>query len=394
MDDDMEDEIIYELFTAHAHILWRYLGVTTAGLIELVIPGPGESMKMKIFQPGPFMFLIFLVIVASVVLQSSSHLLRQWMVRLCYVLGLNSVTDSGLKNFGGIELVTGSIGSDNVSWEFKDGIVGVYSMQGRRGNMEDRFSVIQDEDVGEKKMSFFGVFDGHGGQYTADFVKDHLFKNTIDKIKQLRSQASIAKNGNNNIPGTSSKNTNGNGKSSTATSKISTPSSTTATLNSVNKKSSSSSTSSSEAESAKKSSTSMPLGKAEECVEKAAESGSSSSTSNSEGNNNSQSDKDLSVEEKGVCPGSGVETISQPSSGSISSSSPSSSCHASTSAKPEDPEVSSKKDDLYNSVSLKKRNSVSGSSANGNNNNNNSNSNGASKEKKDDSSSSSSSSSS
>lgn len=164
MDDDMEDEIIYELFTALAHILWRYLGVTTAGFIELIVPGPGETMKTKIFQPGPFMFLIFLVIVASVALQSSSHLVRQGMLRLYCVLGLNSVTDTGLKSFGGLQLVTGAIGTDNITWDFKDGIVGVYGMQGRRGNMEDRYSVVQEVDVGEKKMSFFGVFDGHGGQ--------------------------------------------------------------------------------------------------------------------------------------------------------------------------------------------------------------------------------------
>lgn len=187
MDDDMEDEIIYELFSAHAHIIWRYLGVTTAGLVEMIIPGPGESFKSKIFQPWPFMFLMFLVLVASVVLQSSSSILRQCMVRAHYAMGLSNVGKGGFKTLGDLNLVS-SLGTDNVSWDFNEGIAGIYGMQGRRGNMEDRYRVIQDVDVGNKKMSFFGVFDGHGGQYTAEFVKEHLFNNVIEKIKQLRNQ--------------------------------------------------------------------------------------------------------------------------------------------------------------------------------------------------------------
>lgn len=213
MDDDMEDEIIYEVFTTHAYIIWRYLGVTTAGLVELIMPGPGETLKTKMFQPGPFLFLMFLVIVASVVLQSSSHLVRQWMLRAHYLLGLGSVAGTTLKTLSALDLVSGSLASDNVTWELREGIVGLYGMQGRRGNMEDRYSIIQDVDVGEKKMSFFGVFDGHGGQYTAEFVKDNLFRNVIEKIKLLRGQAvnmqEKAKNGNNNVARSNSKNSSG-----------------------------------------------------------------------------------------------------------------------------------------------------------------------------------------
>lgn len=143
--------------------------------------------------------------------------MRQWMVKAHYVLGLNSVTSTTFKTISSLDLVSGALGSDNVGWEFKDGIVGLYGMQGRRGNMEDRFSIMQDVDVGEKKMSFFGVFDGHGGQYTAEYVKDNLFLNTVEKIKQLRSQISNSpegkpKNGNNNIARNNSKNSGGGGE--------------------------------------------------------------------------------------------------------------------------------------------------------------------------------------
>ncbi|XP_068203096.1 protein phosphatase 1L [Palaemon carinicauda] len=204
MDDDMEDEIIYELFTAHAHIIWRYLGVTTAGLAEMIIPGPGETFKTKLLQPWPFMFFMFLILVASVVLQSSSNIVRRFMVKAHYALGLDNVGSGGFKSLGDLNLVT-TLGNDNVSWDFHEGIAGIYGMQGRRGNMEDRYRVIQDVDVGDKKMSFFGVFDGHGGQYTAEFVKDHLFNNVIEKIKQLRTQEPCEKTKSSKTNGTARK---------------------------------------------------------------------------------------------------------------------------------------------------------------------------------------------
>lgn len=190
MDDDMEDEIICELFTTHAHIIWRHLGVTTAGIVDMVVPGPGESFKTKLFQPGPFMFTIFLIIVFSCVLQSSSSYIKKGLHQVNNVIRLDSVTDPGFKT---LDLVNFGKG-DGVSWEYRHGIAGVYGMQGRRGNMEDRFSVMQEVDVGDNRdISLFGVFDGHGGQYTAEYVKNYLFKNTIEKIKQLRTQPSPPK---------------------------------------------------------------------------------------------------------------------------------------------------------------------------------------------------------
>lgn len=196
----MEDEIICELFTTHAHIIWRYFGVTTAGLVEMIVPGPGETFKSKLFQPGPFMFTIFLIIVFSCVLQSSSTYIRKGLHQVNNVIRLDSVTEPGFKTLDFSNFGKG----DGVSWEYRHGIAGVYGMQGRRGNMEDRFSVMQEVDVGDNKdISLFGVFDGHGGQYTAEYVKNYLFKNTIEKIKQLRTQPSTS----NDNPSTSSRKT-------------------------------------------------------------------------------------------------------------------------------------------------------------------------------------------
>ncbi|CAM9334712.1 unnamed protein product [Bubo scandiacus] len=51
------------------------------------------------------------------------------------------------------------------TWEFKSHNVAVYSIQGRRDHMEDRFEVITDL-VNKTHPSIFGIFDGHGGEVT------------------------------------------------------------------------------------------------------------------------------------------------------------------------------------------------------------------------------------
>lgn len=57
--------------------------------------------------------------------------------------------------------VTNVVDDALAAWELRKEFVGVYSIQGRRLYMEDRFSVIEHEQIG---ASIYGVFDGHGGQ--------------------------------------------------------------------------------------------------------------------------------------------------------------------------------------------------------------------------------------
>nr|XP_020769159.1 protein phosphatase 1L isoform X1 [Odocoileus virginianus texanus] len=50
------------------------------------------------------------------------------------------------------------------TWEFKSHNVAVYSIQGRRDHMEDRFEVLTDL-ANKTHPSIFGIFDGHGGEF-------------------------------------------------------------------------------------------------------------------------------------------------------------------------------------------------------------------------------------
>ncbi|MGH0169993.1 UNVERIFIED_CONTAM: hypothetical protein FKN15_063288 [Acipenser sinensis] len=71
---------------------------------------------------------------------------------------------------GGLDILEAEFSK---TWEFKRHNVAVYSIQGRREHMEDRFEVITDL-VNKTHPSIFGIFDGHGGESAAEYVKTHL----------------------------------------------------------------------------------------------------------------------------------------------------------------------------------------------------------------------------
>uniref|UniRef100_A0A803L727 protein-serine/threonine phosphatase n=1 Tax=Chenopodium quinoa TaxID=63459 RepID=A0A803L727_CHEQI len=69
---------------------------------------------------------------------------------------------------GGISFLTGE---RNVRFSY-----GYSTFKGKRSSMEDYFETKISE-VGGQMVAFFGVFDGHGGPRTAEYLKNNLFNN-------------------------------------------------------------------------------------------------------------------------------------------------------------------------------------------------------------------------
>ncbi|XP_043115369.1 protein phosphatase, Mg2+/Mn2+ dependent, 1Lb [Puntigrus tetrazona] len=59
------------------------------------------------------------------------------------------------------------------TWQYRSGGAAVYSIQGRRERMEDRFHVLPDA-LNRSRTDIYGVFDGHGGETAAEYAKAHL----------------------------------------------------------------------------------------------------------------------------------------------------------------------------------------------------------------------------
>ncbi|XP_050306740.1 protein phosphatase 1L isoform X2 [Anthonomus grandis grandis] len=70
------------------------------------------------------------------------------------------------------------------SWEMKVGPVAAYAIQGRRPKMEDRF-VINDN-INGTGVALFAVFDGHGGEFAANYAKEKLINNLSNKVVHIK----------------------------------------------------------------------------------------------------------------------------------------------------------------------------------------------------------------
>jgi len=70
----------------------------------------------------------------------------------------------------------------NYSHEAKSCDMAAFSIQGRRKTMEDRFNALSHNY--EKNLSVYAVFDGHGGEFAAEYIEDHIFRSLQKEISQ------------------------------------------------------------------------------------------------------------------------------------------------------------------------------------------------------------------
>ncbi|CAH0479418.1 unnamed protein product [Peronospora belbahrii] len=71
---------------------------------------------------------------------------------------------------------------------------GVSQMQGRRPYMEDRHTAISDLN-GDPKQSFYGIFDGHGGEGAANYCVQAMCQNVIREPMLTKEPVEALKNG-------------------------------------------------------------------------------------------------------------------------------------------------------------------------------------------------------
>ncbi|KAL4559177.1 hypothetical protein LXL04_031311 [Taraxacum kok-saghyz] len=83
-------------------------------------------------------------------------------------IAVPSKDPDALDSGGGISFLSGSKAA---SFSY-----GYASFKGKRASMEDYFETTISE-VDGQTVAFFGVFDGHGGSRTAEYLKDNLFNN-------------------------------------------------------------------------------------------------------------------------------------------------------------------------------------------------------------------------
>lgn len=156
MEDELEDEVLYQTFLSHMKLMSRFaVGIP---LNSTPISYLWRLLRIYLLKPEVLIFSA-IVFVILVYLQAVDVWSRTLLARLQYTIGLSASSKVNRLQF----LVNRSVsGGEKLSWELKEGGIAAYAIQGRRPRMEDRFVVIENiEDTG---VAVYAVFDGHGGE--------------------------------------------------------------------------------------------------------------------------------------------------------------------------------------------------------------------------------------
>ncbi|KAL2725289.1 protein phosphatase 1L [Vespula squamosa] len=182
MDDELEDRILYQTYVSHMKLMSKFTVGIPAVLNAAVNTPLGyfwRIMRIYAFKPE-VLICCTLLAVMLLYIQAVDPWSRMLFEKIQYTLGRTTSKVSKLQF-----LVNDSVNNGvKLSWELKQGNIAAYAVQGHRARMEDRFVV--NEDLNNTGVSLFAVFDGHGGEFAANYARDKLIPNINKKVIELK----------------------------------------------------------------------------------------------------------------------------------------------------------------------------------------------------------------
>lgn len=174
MEDELDDKVIYQTYVSHMKLLSKvawglHFNASPAHLWRLL---RFYMLKPEFLIIGTIVFVIFLY------LQAVDVWSRNLLGRLQYTINKAGKTKAQKLSFFNTAEV------EKASWEMKVGPIAAYAVQGRRPKMEDRF-VINDN-INNTGVALFAVFDGHGGEFAANYAKEKLVQNLYNKVVEIK----------------------------------------------------------------------------------------------------------------------------------------------------------------------------------------------------------------
>ncbi|KAM3962738.1 protein phosphatase 1L [Aphomia sociella] len=171
MEDELEDRVLHQTYLSFMKILSRF---TSSVPFDAPVSYLWKMVRLYLLRSDVVVFTLGLVIF-FMYLQTIELWSRTFLSRLSQAMSpINAV--QRMKFMEGSE-------ADKQSWELKGTLSAAYAIKGRRMHMEDRF--IIHEDINSTGISLFAIFDGHGGEFAANYAKDHLIQNLFNKIIEL-----------------------------------------------------------------------------------------------------------------------------------------------------------------------------------------------------------------
>ncbi|XP_026738502.1 protein phosphatase 1L [Trichoplusia ni] len=171
MEDELEDRVLYQTYLSFMKILSR---ITSSVPFDTPVSYLWKMVRLYLLRSEVLVFTLA-IIIFFMYLQTIELWSRTMLSRLSQAMSPISAVQR-------IKLLEGS-DADKQSWELKGTLSAAYAIKGRRVHMEDRF--IINENINNTGVSLFAIFDGHGGEFAANYAKDHLIQNLYNKIVEL-----------------------------------------------------------------------------------------------------------------------------------------------------------------------------------------------------------------
>ncbi|CAK9800621.1 Protein phosphatase 1L [Anthophora plagiata] len=182
MDDELEDRILYQTYVSHMKLVSKFAVGIPTGLNAGINTPLGYFWRiMRAYALKPEVLICGAVLaIILFYIQAVDVWSRSLLGKIQYTLGRTTSKVSKLQF-----LVNDSVNNGvKLSWELKQGYIAAYAVQGHRAHMEDRFVV--NEDMNNTGVSLFAVFDGHGGEFAANYARDKLIPNINKKVIELK----------------------------------------------------------------------------------------------------------------------------------------------------------------------------------------------------------------
>ncbi|CAL7945737.1 unnamed protein product [Xylocopa violacea] len=182
MDDELEDRILYQTYVSYMKLVSKFaVGIPTGLNAGINTPSGYFWRIMRAYALKPEVLICGAVLaIILFYIQAVDVWSRSLLGRIQYTLGRTTSKVSKLQF-----LVNDSVNNGvKLSWELKQGYIAAYAVQGHRARMEDRFVV--NEDMNNTGVSLFAVFDGHGGEFAANYARDKLVPNINRKVIELK----------------------------------------------------------------------------------------------------------------------------------------------------------------------------------------------------------------
>ncbi|KAF2903690.1 hypothetical protein ILUMI_02485 [Ignelater luminosus] len=180
MEDELDDKVLYQTYVSHMKLMSRFawgvpLNLNISPVASLTYLW--RLLKIYVLKPEVLIFGT-VVIVMLMYLQAVDVWSRTLLGRLQYTLGRTG--RSKVPRLG----VFSTAEVEKASWQLKSGPIAAYAVQGRRPKMEDRFVI--NENINSTGVALLAIFDGHGGEFAANYAKDKLVQNLYNKVVEIK----------------------------------------------------------------------------------------------------------------------------------------------------------------------------------------------------------------